>query len=166
MPAVTFSRRHYRFIFKLFVFIVLCGLVVVFVFRKGDGLSNDIEAKAAWIKDSVFLKSIKEDDRIFWEVNHHNYCNQMSFFHSFFLFMMIRNHIQLKKLIGTTTNNLKKRQSKQVINKILKNLVDCHLLIVIIIIQDQESKVLHSTCLLKMRRSRIPCTKSMALMLS
>ena len=54
MPAVTFSRRHYRFIFKLFVFIVLCGLVVVLVFRKGDGLSNDIEAKAAWIKDSVF----------------------------------------------------------------------------------------------------------------
>lgn len=69
MPAVTFSRRHYRFILRLSAFIFLSGLLIVLIFRKGDDLSNIdvIQAKAAWIKDSVFLKN-KEDEREFWEV--------------------------------------------------------------------------------------------------
>lgn len=87
MPAVTFSRRHYRFILKLFVFIVLCGLLLVFIFRKGDDLSNDIEAKAAWIKDSVFLKN-KEDDRNFWEVNSYNLSNLKSTNFTLHIFMI------------------------------------------------------------------------------
>ena len=73
MPAITFSRRHYRFAARVALFFVASGLVLVFVLRKGDVVNRvNIEAPAAWIKDSLAnLPIYQEDSRDFWQVIHH-----------------------------------------------------------------------------------------------
>ena len=72
MPAITFSRRHYRLAVRILLFCVASGLVLVFVLSKGGDVVNkvDIEGKAAWLKDSIAnLPIYQEDTREFWQVN-------------------------------------------------------------------------------------------------
>ena len=70
MPAITFSRRHYRFAFRVLLFFVVSGLLLVFVLRKGEVVNSvNIEAQAAWLKDSLAnLPIYSEDTRDFWQV--------------------------------------------------------------------------------------------------
>ena len=70
MPAITFSRRHYRFAFRFLCFATVCLFLVVLVLRKGDVVDSvNIEAQAAWIRESLAkLPVLKEDDRDFWQV--------------------------------------------------------------------------------------------------
>lgn len=70
MPAITFSRRHYRLAFRVLLFCVASGLLLVFVLSKGDVVNKvDIESKASWLKDSLAnLPIYQEDTRDFWQV--------------------------------------------------------------------------------------------------
>ncbi len=108
MPAITFSRRHYRFAFRVALFFVASGLVLVFVLRKGDVVNRvNIEAPAAWIKDSLAnLPIYQEDSRDFWQVIHQLplFLRHVCLTHS----LTHRNPIPQRKLTGTTTNSSKK----------------------------------------------------------
>lgn len=70
MPAITFSRRHYRLAIRVLLFCVASGLLLVFVLSKGDVVNKvDIGGKAAWLKDSLAnLPIYQEDTRDFWQV--------------------------------------------------------------------------------------------------
>ena len=70
MPAITFSRKHYRFACRLVIFISLGLFLLALILRKG-GTSVNIDAPAAWLKES-FAALPKynnlEDTRDFWQV--------------------------------------------------------------------------------------------------
>lgn len=71
MSAIRFSRRHYRFIFRVLLFFVASGLLLVFVLQKNDVVTSvDINAQAAWIKDNLVnnIPLYAEDTRNFWQV--------------------------------------------------------------------------------------------------
>lgn len=71
MPAITFSRRHYRFAVRLALFFLLSGFLLVLVTRRGDG-SGGLDGHAAWIRDSwagINGRRQPEDTREFWEVS-------------------------------------------------------------------------------------------------
>lgn len=71
MATIRFSRRHYRFIFRVLLFFVASGLLLAFIVRKEDVVNSvNIEAQAAWFKDSLAnLPIYAEDKRNFWQVN-------------------------------------------------------------------------------------------------
>lgn len=70
MPAITFSRRHYRFAFRFLCFSAVCTFLMILVLRKGDVVDSvNIEAPAVWLKENLAkIPMLKEDDRDFWQV--------------------------------------------------------------------------------------------------